>query len=57
MPSLDKLIVDKAMRNKVTDYIEKAIEESRVEESSINREGESLSTNQVSVCLYLMHFS
>lgn len=45
------------MRNKVTDYIEKAIEESRVEESSINREGESLSTNQVSVCLYLMHFS
>lgn len=32
--SLDKLVMDKPMRIKVTDYIEKAIEESKKEEES-----------------------
>jgi hypothetical protein len=59
VPSLDKLIADKPMRNKVTDYIEKAIEESRregVEEGSSNREGELLSTNQVRVSFHVIRF-
>jgi len=38
IPSLDKVVMDKPMRTKVADYIEKVIEESRKEneESSSN---------------------
>jgi hypothetical protein len=46
------------MRNKVTDYIEKAIEESKregVEEGSSTREGELLSINQVSASSLIIH--
>lgn len=53
--SLDKLIVDKPMRLKVADYIEKAIEESKregAEENQSGRTGESSSANQVSVYSY-----
>lgn len=34
VPSLDKLVMDKPTRTKVTDYIEKAIEESKKEEDT-----------------------
>jgi protein MPE1 len=46
--SLDKLVVDKPMRTKVTDYIEKVIEESRKgEEQEKSKIGPTSTSDQV----------
>lgn len=52
--SLDKLVMDKPLRTKVTDYIEKAIEESKKEgdddTSSNGGNGTPSNNDQVSIC-------
>jgi protein MPE1 len=51
IPSLDKLVVDKPMRTKVTDYIDKVIEDSRKSEEQ-EKPGTPLANERVNLlCL------